>query len=67
MSKSSDLAATLKAGSYAGRSFQPEVIHGTITTAELHALACEVGLPMKTARTVARAVGLHEQWTGHGA
>ena len=60
MSKSGDLAATLKAGPYAARSFQPEIIHGTITTAELLALAQEVGLPMRNARTVAYSAGLTE-------
>ena len=60
MSKSGDLAAMLKAGPYASRSFQAEIIHGTITTDELLALAQEIGLPMRNARTAARSAGLTE-------
>ncbi len=60
MSKSSDLATALKDGPYAARSFQPEVIHGTIKTAELSQLARTFGLPMRVVRTVSRAAGLTE-------
>ena len=60
MSKSDDLASVLRAGPYAARSFQAEIIHGTITTDELLALAREIGLPMRNARTVAYSVGLTE-------
>ncbi len=58
MSKSDDLISVLRAGPYAARSFQPEVIHGIITTVELHALALELGLPMRNARTAAHSAGL---------
>lgn len=64
MSKRSELEVLLKAGTYAHRRFQPPLVQGVIMTAELSALAKEVGMSMSTARVVARVHGLHETSNG---